>query len=304
MGGLEIGLLAIGAIFFIGSFFIQEKLSSSDVDQIKKLSEKEVKIILEKHLQSAETQIENAIYSKMDESFAEMERRSDRETNEKIMAIAEYSDNIISKMDKTHEEIMFMYDMLNDKQDKITQITKDAQNYESHLRGMTEEITNLEMTLPQPEFSQQYNEPPVLHQYAQTGYTQQEYANAGYTQQDYSNAGYTQQEDANAGYAQQEYSNEGYTQQGYDMSQEAAGYSDADQYEQTSVPEQESVPEVKEATPPPIALNLTAESEDDNKDKIISMYNQGYTQVEIAKKIGVGLGEIQLILGLYGNNEE
>ena len=45
MTGLEISLLIIGAIFFIGSFFVTEKLSSSDVEHIQKLSEKEVHVI-------------------------------------------------------------------------------------------------------------------------------------------------------------------------------------------------------------------------------------------------------------------
>ena len=33
--------------------------------------------------------------------------------------------------------------------------------------------------------------------------------------------------------------------------------------------------------------------------KIIDMHNQGFSEVEIAKKLGVGLGEVKLVLGLF-----
>lgn len=292
MSGLEIGLLALGAIIFIGSFFIQEKLSSSDVDEIKKLSEKEVKIILEKQLNEADAQIKTKIYNRLDESFAEMERRSDRETNEKIMAIGEYSDNIISKMDKTHEEIMFMYDMLNDKQEKITQLTRDAQDYESHLRGITEEMAGAYAQNPAQGGVPVYEQPAYDQQYA----NQQYYDQQAYAQQMPAGAEYYQQPGEQVQYDEQAYAAAGYAPE------EAAYYDEAAAMQQEAAPEE--VPEQQEVAPPPISLNLAAESEDDNEARVLSMFRQGYTQVEIAKKTGVSLGEIRLMLRLYGGEDE
>ena len=47
MTGLQISLLVIGIVFLVGSFFVSEKLSSSDVQEIQKLGEKEIKVLLE-----------------------------------------------------------------------------------------------------------------------------------------------------------------------------------------------------------------------------------------------------------------
>ena len=80
---LEIGLLVLGALFFIGSFFVQEKLSSSDVDEIKKMSEKQINALMEKQLRDADVQIDNRIGNKLNESLEKLERESDKETTEK-----------------------------------------------------------------------------------------------------------------------------------------------------------------------------------------------------------------------------
>ena len=45
MTGIEITLLLIGIIFMIGSFFITEKLSGSDLNKVSEVSEEEIKKI-------------------------------------------------------------------------------------------------------------------------------------------------------------------------------------------------------------------------------------------------------------------
>lgn len=50
MTGVEIILLLIGAVFMIGSFFVAEKLSPSELNQIARLSENELNNIIGKGL--------------------------------------------------------------------------------------------------------------------------------------------------------------------------------------------------------------------------------------------------------------
>ena len=47
------------------------------------------------------------------------ERSLERLTNEKIMAVNEYSDTVLQEIHKNHEEAMFLYDMLNNKHANI-----------------------------------------------------------------------------------------------------------------------------------------------------------------------------------------
>ena len=45
MTAIEVGLLLIGVVFLIGSFFVTEKLSQSEIGEIAKLSETELQTL-------------------------------------------------------------------------------------------------------------------------------------------------------------------------------------------------------------------------------------------------------------------
>ena len=120
MTGVEITLILAGIFLILGSFFVQEKLSPRDVDEITRLSEKELKIIVERQLKRANDEVEASIDEMMDESMEIAKRAMEKETNEKIMAINEYANTVIESMNKTHNEILFLYNMLNDKHTELT----------------------------------------------------------------------------------------------------------------------------------------------------------------------------------------
>ena len=114
MTGIEWALLLIGSIFLIGSFFVAERLSSSELSQVAELSEGELKKIIGRELANAEERTRQMIDEQIEASIDKVDRALGRETNEKIMAISEYSDTVIENMNKTHNEIMFLYSMLNE----------------------------------------------------------------------------------------------------------------------------------------------------------------------------------------------
>lgn len=242
MTGLEISLLIIGAIFFIGSFFVTEKLSSSDVEHIQKLSEKEVHVIVEKAMGRAADEIDRRIENNLDHAVMDLETKSDKETNEKILAINEYSDTVLDSMNKSHEEVMFLYNMLNEKQEKITRLTEELQHSESSLRALKEDVAAM-----------------VSSYEALKG----------------------------------EPISEDFSKEGTDV-------------EDSVIPEdvREAVRENMESLKQVFMQKMEdtqsedAQAEDDN-EQILKMYKEGYSEIEIAKKLGKGLGEIKLVLGLF-----
>ena len=119
MTGVEITLILVGIIFVLVSFFVQEKLTPKDVQEITRLSEKELKIIVERELKNANDKVEDAIDAVVEQSQENAKRLMEKETNEKIMAINEYSNTVIESMNKTHNEILFLYNMLNDKHTEL-----------------------------------------------------------------------------------------------------------------------------------------------------------------------------------------
>lgn len=127
MTALEIILILIGLILLVGSFFIAEKLTPSEIQKMAELSDAEIKKILEKRLDAANNRIEDQIDEAIDGSIEKVERSLDKETNEKIMAINEYSDTVMDEMNKTRDEITFLYSMLNDRHHEMTEMAGSLQ---------------------------------------------------------------------------------------------------------------------------------------------------------------------------------
>ena len=146
MTGVAWILLLIGVVFMIGSFFVTEKLSPSELNQIAELSEEELKRIIDRGLKNAETRIEDAIDEQVDQSSEKVDRSLEKVTNDKIMAISEYSDTVIESMNKTHNEIMFLYSMLNDKHTELTGMAADLQRLAADVRSLEEKVP---LTAPQ-----------------------------------------------------------------------------------------------------------------------------------------------------------
>lgn len=144
MTGIEIFLLLAGCVFMIGSFFVSEKLSASELNKIAELSESELRKIIDKGIENAGQKIDDAIDFKIEEASEKAERAMEKESNEKIMAISEYSDTVVDSMKKTHDEIMFLYSMLNDKHTELTSLTGNLQRLAAEVRNMQERPVKVE----------------------------------------------------------------------------------------------------------------------------------------------------------------
>ena len=249
MTGLEIALLIVGVLFFIGSFFFVEKLSSSDLETIEKMSEKEIHILLDKQISAAAGRIDAAIESKFNESLNRFDRETNKRTTDEIYSITEHADTVRASLDtafdavkKSHDEIMFLYNMLSDKQEKVTELERDAQGLESTLRNMKRSI---EDAIERLEIEQQIQV----------------------------------------------------------VSPEPAPASALMVEEAAPQPEEKTLIEAFEEELAADAAKEpgTAPQADSNSinDRILSMHREGYSDVEIAKNLGKGLGEIKLVLGLF-----
>ena len=233
MTGVAWILLLIGVVFMIGSFFVTEKLSPSELNQIAELSEEELKRIIDRGLKNAETRIEDAIDEQVDQSSEKVDRSLEKVTNDKIMAISEYSDTVIESMNKTHNEIMFLYSMLNDKHTELTGMAADLQRLAADVRNLEEKAP---LTAPQaaPERAAAVS--------AVSAVTPVPVETADTTERDTAAAPAEQKEE---------------------------------------------MPETEETK----QEGLHAE--------ILKLKKLGMTEVQIAKKLGIGIGEVRLVNGLY-----
>ncbi|MBR2045682.1 MAG: hypothetical protein IJ958_06060 [Agathobacter sp.] len=146
----EIILIILGVVAFVASFFITEKLSLQDLEQITLMSEADLKLIAEKQVKEVKSQVEQSVEEIIDESLEITQRGLEKETNKKIMAVSEYSDTVLEEINKTHNEIMFLYTMLKDKQAEAADMVSDLQRVAKQVREMDVE-TNANVSTSQVE---------------------------------------------------------------------------------------------------------------------------------------------------------
>ncbi len=122
MNWIEIVLLILGAGAFVVSFLISGK--SQEDKEARQIDEDIIKDIIDKELSDAKERVSEVIDETLEYAVEKTERASERISNEKIMAISEYSETVLSDVNKAHQEVMFLYDMLNDKHNNLKETIK------------------------------------------------------------------------------------------------------------------------------------------------------------------------------------
>lgn len=236
MGILEIVLLIAGVIIFTGSFFLSlggEK--NTGIDQ--KAAKEEIHGLVEEEMNNVRSKMQDKMEETSEDAIEKAERALERLTNEKIMAVNEYSDTVLQEIHKNHEEAMFLYDMLNSKHANI----KDT-------------VSKMDKAVKAAENKTLENK------------TAENKAAAEKTATDKTAT------DKTAGTVAEEKT------------------ADASQTETLIQPE--NSPEIG-------FMGETVQEGQNNNEKILEMHKQGKSTVAIAKELGLGVGEVKLVIDLY-----
>lgn len=112
-----IGLIAVVLSFKVSDYGREEAHSSVNTVQSEPDAEAFHKLSQEAEEQIRQTQ-EEAVMHASDELS--------RLSNEKIMGMDEYSGQVIERIEKNHEEVVFLYNMLNEKEEEIKKMVHHA----------------------------------------------------------------------------------------------------------------------------------------------------------------------------------
>lgn len=125
MSVTEVILIVVGvAVFLLGYFMPARK---KDIEEDAKLiGEDEIRKLVAGEEEHIKAKIEDIVEGTVSYSIEKTERAMERLTNEKIMAINEYSDTVLEEIHKSHKEVVFLYDMLNDKHENLTAAVSEA----------------------------------------------------------------------------------------------------------------------------------------------------------------------------------
>ncbi len=118
MNLLEILLLLAGSLIFVVSFWLPAK-KEEQLEGTKELAKEEISELVGQEMIRVKEQVTDTVDETITYAVEKTERFMDRMSNEKMMAINEYSDTVIEDIHKTHTEVMFLYDMLNDKYESL-----------------------------------------------------------------------------------------------------------------------------------------------------------------------------------------
>lgn len=247
MTALEVCLVVVGIVTIAISYFISDKNAD---ERMQKAVEKLV--LSEETKQSLMKQTRDTVektLNGMSEEIAEKaEIQLEKLSTEKIMAVHDYSDTVLDEIGKNHNEVMFLYSMLDDKGKEVKDTVREAQKAVKSMHGIKRaQASQMEQLSNKTEHNSEKEEKDKREK---------------------------NEAEALAGMIEKN--------------------------------EADALPGETEENPFPKKgrREETVKSEDKRRDDIIERYEQGKSNIEIAKELGLGIGEIKLVISLYRALEE
>ncbi len=236
MTGLEVFLIFVGIVIVAATFVFSGQLDAKSSITETNIDKEELKRNVKEEVDSATAEIIDELVEK---TSVELEKVS----NEKIMEVGDYSENILKEIEKNHEEVMFLYNMLNDKEEQIKKTVSDVEMVKESVKVLKKENELLE--------KRQKARENALKNEAVKPKKQEEEEIPVIKENDYVQDKPVQKKRKSAASLQKK------------------------------------------------KVHTEDTDNTNNNAKILSMYKEGKTYIEIAKELGIGLGEVRLVVDLY-----
>lgn len=245
-------LIILGIIIFIASFLVPEMMSNHEEDV--KVRQEDVEKAVSNEMKNMKGKIEGTVNEAVEYAMEKTERSLSKLSNEKIMAVNEYSDTVLKEINKSHEEVMFLYDMLNSKQANLQntamEIERRAKEAEETAKTAKETVEVVEETL------------------------------SSVKEEAIKNSIEAETKGFMAGIGEP-----------------------IEDSEKERVLEQQIVENSTDAEEEDTLETMEENSEDlENKnynDIILKLHQEGKSQLQIAKELGLGIGEVKLVINLF-----
>ena len=283
MNWMEVALLLLGVGAFAASFIIPEKVSKGKNDELQ-IDAEVLKQLVEKEMQQAKQRVSEVVDETLEYAVEKTERASERISNEKIMAISDYSETVLAEMNKTHQEVMFLYDMLNDKhknlKETVKMVDKQAKEAEEKANAAATALAAKEEASAILEQQLQKASAPVV----ETAPAKVPQAEKKVEQR------ITLDMLQPAMKKVEVYS---FAAQAPRVEKPIQREKQAQELEKAMFVVQAQEQKEQQAKKPEPIL------EENNNDKILRLYKAGNSSVDIAKELGLGVGEVKLVINLF-----
>lgn len=294
---MEIILLLAGAAIFILSFFIPDKKSGEA--QVPGV-EKEVQRAVEKQMEAVQSHVNAVVDEAVGYAMEKTERSLERVSNEKIMAVNEYSDTVLSEIHKNHEEAMFLYDMLNSKHDNLKNTVSEVNRT---MKETEERVSAIQNGLPGAGSKERGTERNT----GESG-TRENSVQKSSAQRNGALKNDAQKNDVQGEEVQNRKSRQRKAQD--NTAQDSGTVRDSNVQDRNLQNRDFLSGGISDKTGNDLteAERISFMGENDgegknNNEKILALHRQGKSRVAIAKELGLGVGEVKLVLDLYQNQQ-
>ena len=216
MSAVVIVLIILCLIFIFASFAFSTKLDKEGESEDSEVSIKLPKKLTDEQKEKIDKLINDYMDEHVNDKMSDIEGKLSEIVNQKTLALGDYAVTVNEEIERNHNEVMFLYSMLSDKQKEIMTTATMVDDYRKDIEAYV-----------------QANHIPVEHVEAS--------------------------ED--------------------EQLEEAIKEIDE------NIAEEEQAEEVKEI--------------DSSRDVILEMHKSGLSILEIAKHLGLGVGEVKLVVDLY-----
>lgn len=294
MGVMEIVLL-VGGVILAGVSFLIPARGEEVPGETKKLAQDEIKTMVDQQMNEIRHHVDDVVDEAVGYAVEKTERSLERLTNEKIMAVNEYSDTVLNEIHKNHEEAVFLYDMLSNKQTGLKNMVSDMNKAVQEVEEITREAEAAVSSFRQLEAENaaaQIPEPAPVKKLSGL-----ERLLAG------SDKGNDRREDSSETLVRETAPtvSTGMPRETVPTGTVAPPIGTGTGANAgTSAGTVSPIP--TEPVRPAMDLSFMTAGEDaetNNNDKILKLYRQGKSKVAIAKELGLGVGEVKLVIDLY-----
>ena len=138
MSPVEIIFILLGIVILVASCFI-----SGDKEGTGEVVVAVPEEILETQKQEIKKYVDQVLEVKSEETIVKTDDYLSKISNEKIMAVNDFSEQILEKIDANHKEVVFLYDMLNQKEDELKETVRQFEEEKGQLREAEDDVIKL-----------------------------------------------------------------------------------------------------------------------------------------------------------------
>ena len=294
----------------MASFCLPEK-NKKEENSAGSIDPEVIRNLINKEMEDAKTKVTEVVDETLEYAVEKTERASERISNEKIMAINEYSETVLADMNKTHQEIMFLYDMLNDKhknlKETVQQVDKAAKEAEEKANAAATALAATSAEEPKAEKkTQEPVKTPAKKSKTSKPAQEKRKDKDQHITLDMLESVLPKEQLARLEIKEDKKKNEPEQFQALQPDKlpeikefsfaEQAPHIERPQNQESQAANLENTVSAKKDTP----VEEKEESlPENNNDKILRLHKQGMSSVDIAKELGLGVGEVKLVINLF-----